>query len=92
MWRTRQSLIGTARFADPRDNRGYLPSLAKRVQWLLDEGAVCADTAPRWNAIRELRNIGSHADFQMLHPPGDVLTSPKTVAETVTAVLAAHES
>jgi hypothetical protein len=76
----------------PRDKRGYLPSLAKRVQWLLDKDVIAADTAPRWSAIRDLRNIGSHPDFQMLHPPGDVLTSLETVAATVTALFVAHET
>ncbi len=67
----------------PLGKRGYLPLLARRIQWLEAEGIIPSDLAPRWNAIRELRNIGSHPDFQMLHPPGDVLTSLKTVAEAV---------
>jgi hypothetical protein len=53
----------------PRDKRARQPSLAERIEWLADHGAVPADTRPRWEAIRDLRNIGSHPDFQMLTHP-----------------------
>lgn len=70
----------------PLTRGGRLPSLARRIRWLIAEGVIPEEMARRWDAIRELRNIGSHPEFQMLHLPGDALESLAIVADSVDAL------
>jgi hypothetical protein len=72
----------------PLTKGGYPPSLARRIKWLTDDGVIPEDARQRWDAIRELRNIGTHTDFQMLHAPGQVLRTLNVVAESVSALFA----
>jgi hypothetical protein len=72
----------------PLTKRGYMPSLATRIRWLTHQGIIPAAMTTRWDAIRKLRNIGSHPNYQMLHPPGAVLETLRIVAQQVTALFA----
>lgn len=66
--------------------RGRVPSFYRRIEWLVEHGAIAEEERPRWDAYRGLRNIGAHADFQQLHMPGDVLETCTLVAGSIDAL------
>jgi hypothetical protein len=74
----------------PKTKNGNDPSFRQRIKWLVDQGALAKADEPRWDAQRELRNIGSHPDFQMLHMPGDVLHSLRVIAASVNELFASE--
>lgn len=67
----------------PPTKRGQLPPFKRRIEWLVEQGTIPEDMLPRWEAIRDLRNIGTHPDFQQLHPPGESMTTLTIIAESV---------
>lgn len=67
---------------------GKDPSFRQRITWLIDQGAIAKADEPRWDVHRELRNIGSHPNFQMLLMPGDVLHSLRAIAASVNELFA----
>lgn len=69
-----------------RDRRGYAPRMMQRLAWLIERGVIPVEAKGRWEAISDLRNIGSHPDFQALNPPGQALASLKIVAESVASL------
>lgn len=69
---------------DPRT--GSAPSLRSRLEWLIARGIIRKESAPRWDAIRELRNEGSHADFAHLAMPMDALRSLEILATEIDAL------
>ena len=62
------------------------PSFAKRLAWLIAEGYIDASLEQRWTAIRELRNLGSHATTPTIHMPGSAITSMKILAKEIDAL------
>jgi hypothetical protein len=61
-------------------------SFKARLDWLLRQGVIDVGSHFRWDAVRNLRNIGSHPDFQSLHPPASVLTSFMRMADRINAL------
>lgn len=72
----------------PKTKKGADPPFATRIKWLVQKAAIPAAEQRRWNAYRELRNIGSHAEFQQLHLPTEALTSLRVVAGSVNQLFA----
>ena len=65
---------------------GKPPPFAARIRWLIEHGAMREEERQRWAAYRELRNISSHPEMQMLHTPADALRSLTLVARSVNAL------
>jgi hypothetical protein len=63
--------------------RGWPPTFENRIKWLVDQDAISPRDQEQWTAIRKLRNIGTHADYQMLRPPTDILPAVRLVAECI---------
>jgi hypothetical protein len=59
---------------------GDAPSFAPRLEWLIDNGHIPASLKVRWDAIRGLRNLGSHAERQSLQMPISALNSLSLLA------------
>lgn len=74
--------------AGPTNKRGHVPSFVERIKWLVSRGVIAAEREHQWEAIRVLRNIGTHPRFQALHTPNDVLRSLEIVADFVSALFA----
>jgi hypothetical protein len=62
-------------------------TFAARIRWLNQQGVIPDDEVHRWDAIREIRNIGSHPDFQRVGPPGQALSTLKIIAQSIDQVL-----
>ena len=62
------------------------PNLRSRLEWLIARGIIRQEAAPQWDAIRELRNEGSHADFAHLAMPMDALRSLELLAAEINAL------
>ena len=45
----------------------------KRIDWLMNDGAIPQSELNRWEAIRKLRNIASHPDLQSILTPGNAI-------------------
>jgi hypothetical protein len=69
---------------DPRT--GLPPSFKARLRWLADRGIVRSEVVSRWDAIRELRNEGSHAEFAHIAMPLDALRSLEILATEINAL------
>jgi hypothetical protein len=65
---------------------GSSASFAARIKWLLDRGVIREQDQVRWDALRNLRNIASHPEMQMIHAPGSVLMSFQRAARLITAL------
>ncbi len=61
-------------------------SFADRIKWLCDHGVIPEEERLRWDGLRNLRNITSHPEMQMIHPPGSVLTSFQLAARLISAL------
>jgi hypothetical protein len=61
-------------------------SFAGRLDWLKRRGVLSEQDRRWWEAITQLRNIGSHPEFQSLHPPGSVLRTFQNVAREISAL------
>lgn len=86
------SVIRYQELSGPPNKRGNVPSFAERIEWLVSRAVIAAEREHQWEAIRALRNIGTHARFQALHTPNDVLRSLGIVADNVSALFAAMPS
>jgi hypothetical protein len=64
------------------------PTFASRLAWLLREGHIDATLEHRWTAIRQLRNLGSHATTVTIHMPGDAIQSLRILAKEIDALFA----
>lgn len=60
--------------------------MANRLRWLLERGHIAPDRERRWQAIRELRNVGSHADRQSLIMPVNALQSLTVLRHEIDAL------
>jgi hypothetical protein len=68
------------------------PTFAEAIEWLVKRGAIRSDEERRWTAMRDLRNTGSHPDFQMLMPPGEALETLSIVADAVNELFAGDQA
>lgn len=67
----------------PGPRSGEPPNFNRRLRWLFDHGYMPARLEQRWQAIRQLRNLGSHAEFQGLQMPGGALSTLHLVTEEI---------
>jgi hypothetical protein len=67
-------------------------SFNKRLDWLKARNVLTAEERRWWDSIRELRNLGSHPDFQSVHPPGSVLAMFRDVAKGINALWPSEDS
>lgn len=70
----------------PDARNGELPNFYSRLRWLFAHEHIPAQLEPRWHAIRELRNLGSHAEFQALQMPNESLSTLHLVTEEINAL------
>ncbi len=64
-------------------------SFAKRINWLVGEGVIPKRDVVRWDAIRQIRNMGSHPEFQRIGPPGQAVETLRILATSIDQVLGA---
>ena len=64
------------------------PNLHRRLSWLMSHGHIDPALRVRWDAIRELRNLGSHASRITLLMPGNVVGSLHLLAGEIDALFA----
>lgn len=67
----------------PDEQTGESPSFARRLRWLFDHGHVDRELESRWQATRDLRNLGSHSDFQSLQMPHGSLSTLRVLAKEI---------
>jgi hypothetical protein len=58
-------------------------TLADRIKWLNENGAISDDQLLRWHATRELRNIASHPKGQSIMTPGNAIGYVERTAELI---------
>lgn len=63
-----------------------IDTFGKRIKWLEDNGVIGPSDAQAWNWIRELRNMGSHPERQMILPPHDAIAILHRVTEQINAL------
>ena len=64
-----------------KDGRIIETSYAKNIARLIESGIALANHADLWSAARELRNLFSHPERQMLFPPGVTLSMLQITAD-----------
>ncbi len=64
----------------------HTAKFAERLAWLRARGVIPEDQAVRWDGLRNLRNIASHPQMQMIHPPGSVLRSFQIAVQRINAL------
>lgn len=72
----------------PTQKDGKWPSLNRRLDWLLREGLIPEEVEGRWDAIREVRNEATHADYPALLMPMDAMRSLDILAKEIDALFA----
>ncbi len=70
----------------PRTGSGKWPSLNRRLEWLIKEGAIPHETRHRWHAIREVRNEATHASTPLIIMPTDALRSLEILKTEIDAL------
>jgi hypothetical protein len=70
----------------PRTRAGNWPDLKSRLDWLIAQGIVAQGVERRWEAIRQLRNHGSHATFARLVMPVEALETLTCLAREIDAL------
>ena len=65
---------------------GAPPSFKARLDWLIARGFISATVEQRWNAIRNLRNYGSHAAYARIETPLGALQSLAVLADSINAL------
>jgi hypothetical protein len=73
----------------PRDRRGQWPSLYARLEWLVQQGQFDEPLRRQWDAIRELRNYGSHATYARISMPLDAMRTLELLAREINGLFAA---
>jgi hypothetical protein len=71
--------LSHARTEDP-------PTFGRRLEWLIRNGHIPAALEIRWNAIRGLRNLGSHVERHSLQMPIDALNSLALLAKEINSL------
>ena len=67
---------------------GKINTLYGRIEWLAGEGVIPEREKQIWEAIRKMRNMGSHLERQMLLPPGAAIGMLVRMAEKINALFA----
>jgi hypothetical protein len=68
----------------PRDGRtGRWPDLKPRLDWMVRHGHINPELKGRWEAIRDLRNYGSHATYVRLSMPSDAMTTLAILSQEI---------
>ncbi|MGO9321838.1 MAG: hypothetical protein ACLQBY_13690 [Solirubrobacteraceae bacterium] len=73
---------------DPDDDTPTWPSFKRRVDWLIENGAIPPEKRGRWDTIRELRNDTTHASFRHVAPPTESLRVLELLADEIDALFA----
>lgn len=76
----------------PRTQNGHWPTLQRRIEWLIKRGIIRREAAGRWDAIRQLRNEGTHADFAHIATPLDAVQSLEILRDEIDALFASETS
>lgn len=58
----------------------------KRVDWLVENGAILESDKFDWDTTRMGRNIGSHDEIQHIFSPGDAMLTLRRVADKINAL------
>ena len=58
----------------------------RRLNWLVDNGAIPRLELIRWDAVRKLRNAASHPDGQSILTPGNAVGLLERVAEQINSL------
>jgi hypothetical protein len=72
-------------FADLGDS-GFSSASLPAIEWLIKRGIIRREAAGRWEAIRELRNEGTHADFAHIATPLDAVQSLEILRDEIDAL------
>jgi hypothetical protein len=59
------------------------PRLFNAIDWLLEHEVIPSAERERWDALRKLRNLASHPDFQGVVPPGHALHMLRAAARDI---------
>jgi hypothetical protein len=59
------------------------PRLFDAIDWLLEHEVIPSAERERWNALRKLRNMASHPDFQSVAPPGHAMHMLRATARDI---------
>lgn len=80
-------LIRYEQVGGPNDRRtGRTPNLKRRLAWLIANGFISETVQQRWDAIRNLRNYGSHPSFARIEMPVGALQSLAVLADEINAL------
>lgn len=60
----------------------------KRLNWLVEKGAILKSDKFDWDTARMGRNLGSHAESQTIVPPGSAMHSLRNIAEKMNKLFA----
>jgi len=58
-------------------------TLADRIKWLNENGAISDDQLLRWHTTREDRNFASHPERQSIMTPGNAIGYVERTAELI---------
>jgi hypothetical protein len=74
-----------------RDHEGELrwPDMMRRVDWLIEAGAIPAEKRQRWDGLRDLRNETTHISIRHLAPPHEALRVLELLAGEIDALFEA---
>jgi hypothetical protein len=62
---------------------GQWPRYADRLAELGRAGTLDSPTLERWQALRKLRNLAAHAEYQVVVPPGQALAMLKMLVRDI---------
>jgi hypothetical protein len=66
------------------------PSFEEAIAFLVEAGVIRSGGEPRWTAMRQLRNISSHAEESAAMPPGAALSSLRHMAADIESLFSAE--
>jgi hypothetical protein len=58
----------------------------KRIGWLVDREVIPSSERVQWDAIRTLRNIASHPEYQSIHTPGNAIGTLGNIARQINSL------
>lgn len=84
--RLRCEQAGIATKRQTKNGKTIRTSFAENIESLIKAGIIPESDKMRWEAIRNLRNIGSHPEFQKILSPGIAIPNLFTTAELLNAL------
>lgn len=66
------------------------PPLASRIEWLIARRYIDPHWTPRWMAIKDLRNMGSHSTRQRIGTPNGALRSLSVLRDEINQLFASE--